>query len=212
MIFLDPPLLSRKGRVLNVLIIARISTINQDSRSLDEQVSLCKQYVAMHYTGTVKYATITSQGSGEILDRKELLEAEALVESGILDLVIVEDLARLCRRNRAIDFCELCEDHSTRFIAINDNIDTAREEWRVTGLVTSFTHEQHNVKASRRLKDRLRERFKTGGALACVIYGYVKPPHAKSDEEIRKIPAVQPIYDEWFRLLESGANFSEVAD
>jgi DNA invertase Pin-like site-specific DNA recombinase len=212
MTFLDPPLRPRNGRVLYVLIIARISTAHQDRRSLAEQESLCKQYIGAHFKGPIKYHVIASQGSGEILDRKELHEAEALVETGTLDVVIVEDLARLCRRSQAINFCELCEDFDCRFIAINDNIDTAREDWRVTGLVTSFTHEQHNTKASRRLKDRLRERFKTGGAMACVIYGYVKPPHAKSDEEVKKDPKAQPIYDEWFRLLEGGASFSEVAD
>jgi site-specific DNA recombinase len=210
--YLDPPLLPRNGRALSVLIIARISTINQDRRSLEEQVSLCKQYVAAHYKGAVTYHAISSQGSGEILDRKELLEAEARVESGSIDLVLLEDLARLCRRNRAIDFCELCEDHGTRFIAINDHLDTAREDWRVMGLVTSFAHEDYNTKGSRRLKERLRERFKTGGALERIIFGYVKPPHATSDADVKKDPKAQPIYDEWFRLLEDGASYSEVAD
>src|SRR5438552_14650414 len=104
--YLDPPLRPRNGRELSVLIVARISTVNQDRRSLDEQRSLCEQYVSSHYKCAVKYRVIASQGSGEILDRKELREAESLVESGALDLVIVEDLARLSRRNRAIDFCE----------------------------------------------------------------------------------------------------------
>jgi len=45
-------------------------------------------------------------------------------QSGVLDLVLCEDMARVCRRNRAIYICELCEDHDTRLIAINDNLDT----------------------------------------------------------------------------------------
>jgi hypothetical protein len=40
------------------------------------------------------------------------------VESLRYDLVVVEDLGRICRRNRAVDFCEMCEDADTRLIAL----------------------------------------------------------------------------------------------
>jgi site-specific DNA recombinase len=209
---LQSPLWPRNGHILRVLIIARISTLHQDPRSLAEQEALCKAYVAHFFSGEVVWKIISSQGSGEVLDREELRQAEALVEAGQLDLVIVEDLARLCRRNRALDFCELCEDAGTRLIAINDHLDTAREDWRINGLIVSFQHEQHNTKASQRLKTRLRERFKTGGAFACPVYGYIKPADAKGDQDVTKDPAAAPIFDEWFRQLENGASYSEVAD
>ena len=97
---LFPPLRPRDGNALRVLIVARISTLHQDPRSLDEQVALCKDYVIRAFSGQILWEVISSQSSGEVLDREELRRAEALVEAGRLDLVIVEDLARLCRRNR----------------------------------------------------------------------------------------------------------------
>ena len=35
----------RRGSVLRVLIIVRISTLHQDARSLDDQAALCQRYV-----------------------------------------------------------------------------------------------------------------------------------------------------------------------
>ena len=208
----DPPLRPRNGLFLLVLIIARISTVHQDRRSLDEQVALCKRYVAQHYGALVEWEIISSQGSGEILDRKELSDAEAKVESGRFDLIIVEDLARICRRNRAVDFCELCEDQSTRLIAINDHIDTGHEGWQLNAFFAAMKHEISNKDTAARIKRSLRERFVMGGIFQCPIYGYNKPQHAKSDNEVIKDKAAEPIYDQWFRMLEEGASYAEVAD
>ncbi len=203
----------KNGAAFKVLIIARISTKNQDLRSLDEQISLCKKHaLTMLSSDNIEFQTISSQSSGEILDRKELLDAEAAVDRGDLDMVIVEDLARFSRRNRALDFCEQCQDKSTRFIAINDHIDTTSDNWHLGGLIASFQHEQHNLKLAQRLKTRLRERFITGGALACPIYGYRKRPGATSDADLEKIPEAQSTVTLIFKMLEDGASYSEVAD
>jgi len=210
-IYFNVPLRARSGKVLCVLIVARISKTTQDPRSLDEQVAICKQYITKVYAGPVKFVVIEGQGGGELLDRKELYDIEAMIEAGGLDVVIVEDLARLCRRNRAFDICELCEDRDTRLIAINDNLDTAGD-WRLNGLITSFQNEQHNAKLSFRLQERLRERFKTGGALARLIYGHMLPAGGRTDADLQKDPAAQAVYDKWFLMLESGASFAEVAD
>src|SRR4051812_24923786 len=96
-IHLDPPLSPRHGMTLNVLGICRISTANQDPRSLQDQEALLRRFIAHHYAGSVNFHIIASQGSGEYLDRRELVEAEEKVESRIFDLVLAEDLGRVCR-------------------------------------------------------------------------------------------------------------------
>ena len=205
-------LTARRGGLLMVLIIARISTIHQDKRSLADQIALCEKYVRDRYPGPVRFVHIQSQGSGEILDRRELAEAEAAVESANYDLVVVEDLGRICRRNRAVDFCELCEDASTRLVAINDSIDTAREDWQLNAFFASFKHESSNKDTSKRIRRSLRNRFTEGGVLQILPFGYVKPAGANSDSQVFKDPAAAPIYDEWFTRLEDGASYCEVAD
>src|SRR5690242_12355153 len=178
----------RNGAELRVLTIARISTVHQDARSLDDQAALCEGHVRSRYTGPARFTTIRGRGSGETLDRQELADAEAAVESGDYDLVVVEDLGRICRRNRAIDFCEACEDAGTRLIAINDSIDTARDDWRLNAFFASFKHESGNKDTSRRIRRSLRHRFEQGGVVQTLPYGYLKPFGTKSDAEITKDP------------------------
>jgi hypothetical protein len=45
-----------------------------------------------------------------------------------------------------------------------------------------------------------------------VVFGYCKPAGTKSDADLRKDPAAEPVYAEMFRRLEEGASYSEVAD
>ena len=202
----------RRGGALRVLIIARISTVHQDPRSLADQIGLCKAYVTARYGGAVEFVIIQGQGSGEHLDRRELAEAEELIESGTLDLIVVEDLGRICRRNRALDICEMAEDADTRLIAINDHIDTAQGNWRLSAFFASFKHEMANTDTAARIRRSLRERFKTGGVIQFTLYGYVKPPGAKTDAALGKDPAAQPVYEQMATMLEAGASYCEVAD
>jgi site-specific DNA recombinase len=195
-----------------VLIIARISTVHQDLRSLADQIALCEKYVRDRYPGPVRFAHIQSRGSGEYLDRAELAQAEVAVESRAYDLAMTEDLGRICRRNRAVDFCELCEDADTRLVAINDSLDTADDGWRLSAFFASFKHESGNKDTSKRIRRTLRNRFEQGGVVQTFPYGYIKAPGAKSDADVRKDPDAEPIYDEWFRRLEERQSYSEVAD
>lgn len=208
----DPMVRPRNGVVLLVLIIARISTVNQDPRSLADQIALCEKYVLDRYVGEVRFVHIQGQGSGEYLDRKELADAEAAIESRKFDFAMTEDLGRICRRNRAIDFCELCEDAGTRLIAINDNLDTAHDSWRLSAFFATFKHESSNKDTSKRIRRSLRNRFEHGEVVQTFPYGYIKPPGAKTDAEIIRDPNAERVYELWFRMLEEGANYSEVAD
>ena len=96
------------GKPLRVVIVARISTVNQDRAALSAQVELCKQYIRTHFKGPFEFIVIASQGSGEILDRKELLELEDLIVNRKVEIVIAEDLGRIMRRMQAYMLCEIC--------------------------------------------------------------------------------------------------------
>jgi hypothetical protein len=209
---LDPPLRPRDEQTLRVLGICRISTDHQDQRSLEDQEALLRRFVRDHYDGSVSIRIIAGRGSGEYLDRKELAEAEELIESRSLDLVLAEDLARLCRRVKAYGICETAQDCGTRLIAINDHVDTSKEDWHLGALFSVFRHESYTRDTGKRIRRSLRNRFAQGGVVQSVIYGYIKPPGTKTDSELRKDDAAGPIYDQWFRLLEGGASYGEVAD
>ena len=159
-----------------------------------------------------KLEVLASQGSGECLERSDYLRAIELVETGDVDVVITEDLGRICRRVHAHIFAELCEDKKTRLLALNDHIDTARNDWRLNSHFAIMRHESYNRDTSARIKRSQRNRFDQGGMCQFRIYGYLQPPGAKHESEIRKDPSAQPIYEEMFRKLETGASYAEVAD
>ena len=208
---LEPPLSPRNGSVLRVLGITRISTLNQDPKSLDDPQALLRQWVQARFAGPIEWKFIAGQGSGECVDRKEVIEATNEVESGRYNLVIMEDLARHMRRTHAVLFCEQCEDTETRLIAINDNIDTCKD-WRLHAFFAAMKHEQSNKDTSERIKRTLRNRFNQGEVIPCPIFGYIKPPDTQREEHLQKDPAAEPIYAEWFRRLDEGATFAEIAD
>jgi site-specific DNA recombinase len=202
----------RGGRVLKTVSVSRISTDHQDERSLEDQLAKHKSFMAGQYSGPIEWTVIKSRGSGEHLDRNELNELEQLIESDEFDLVIAEDLGRICRRRRAYDLCELCVDHKVRLIAINDRVDTGEDGWEDGAFISTWHHERSNRDTSERIKRSLRNRFQQGGVCQTFPFGYIKPENAKSDAEVRKDPEAEPVYDEWFTRLERGDAYAEVAD
>src|SRR6185437_13632678 len=114
------------------------------------------------------------------------------------------DLGRIFRRIHAQLFCELCEDVGTRLIALNDHVDTAQDNWRVLAGFASMRHEMYNADTAKRIRRSLRNRFLQGGVVQTVVYGYFKPPGAKTDDELCKDPAAEPIIEGIVRMLEGG--------
>jgi site-specific DNA recombinase len=224
MTHLDPPLEPRDGKKLKTLVIARVSkpakdkpvkrrSDGRDELSLEDQEALLEGWLKRNYDGPYKLDVIAGTGSGELLDREESLRISEAVRSGEYDLVLTEDLGRVFRRMHAFLFCELCEDYSTRFIALNDQgLDTARDDWRMAAFFAAYRHEAYNRDTAARIRRSLRNRFTNGGIFQQAIFGYRKPKGAKSDDRVTKIPSAAKIYEKWFRMLEQGLLYSDVAD
>ena len=81
----------------------------------------------------------------------------------------------------------------TRLVAINDQVDTFTENWRMNAFFSTFRHEGYNRDTSSRIRRSLRNRHKNGGILNAMVYGYIKAPGIKSDEELRKDPNAEPV-------------------
>jgi len=208
------PIRPRNGHTLIVGIVARISGCrNQKELSLEDQVDHAKQVVAELYDGPVEYRVVATKGKGERLDRPELAELEAMIRSGELDLLIAEDIGRIVRGTEASWLCGIAVDHGTRVIAPNDCIDTLEEAWEEDVISACRDHVGHNSHTSKRLKQKLMNRFKLGrGAAACPIYGYIVPEGAKSYDQWQRDPAATEVYRAWFLRLNDDPNCSAVAD
>jgi site-specific DNA recombinase len=202
----------RNGVRLKVLIFVRISTDKQDERSLGDQEAFCREYLYQHYVGPVEFKIISGTGSGEALDRLELEELLETIESRTIDVVLCEDISRICRRQYSFVVAEACEDAEVRLIGIHDRIDTGDPGWRDSATMVTWHHERSNRDTSHRIKRTLNNRFDNGGCVQTVPFGYVKRPGSSQDADLRKDPAAENFVLEMFRRLEDGANFAEVAD
>jgi site-specific DNA recombinase len=210
----NPRMTPRNGHTLVVGIIARISGCpNQKEVSLEDQLDHGREVVAEHYDGPAEFRPIATKGKGERLDRPELAEIEAMLRSRELDLLVCEDIGRMVRGAEAVRLCGIAVDNGTRVIAPNDCIDTAEDSWEEDVIGACRDHVSHNAHTSKRLKQKLMNRFlKHGGVTRCEIYGYVKPMGTKTYDDWQTDPAATPIYQEWFRRLRATLNCSAVAD
>jgi site-specific DNA recombinase len=211
--FLNPPLSPRNGHMLRCLLPCRVSDPRkQDIRSLADQEALLSNWINQHTDLPFETTVLEGKESGEWIERADYLRLIQLVESGQFDLVLTEDLGRIIRRLHAHLFAELCCDHSTRLMSINDHIDTAQPGWEDRSIFSAWHHERSNRDTSDRIKRAHHNRFDQGACLSIPIFGYIKPPGATSDDDLRKDAAAEPIYCEWFRMLDRGAFYAEVGD
>jgi site-specific DNA recombinase len=214
---LHPPFVPKFGSVLKVVGVCRISTTHQDVRSLADQEAYYREWLNRNVTIAWTLVIIASQGSGENLERAEYLE---LVErTAEFDLVLTEDLGRICRRVHAHVFCENAIDVQTRVVAINDRVDTEVDGWELSSYFAVMRHEAYNKDTNNRIRRSLRNRFTEGGVVQCLPYGYIKPHPKATDAECHKNPDAEPIYREWFKRLEGDErsntepqSYAEVAD
>ncbi len=212
---LQPPLHPRNGRRLEILAVCRVSDPGpnkQDIRSNDDQEALHRNCVAANTNLPFTITVLAGSGSGECLERSEYLQLIEMVESDQFDLVLAEGLGRIVWRIHAHLFAELCADHAVRLISLNDHVDTAQDGWQHRSIFSAWHHERSNRDTSQRIKRTQRSRFTPGGCMACLPYGYLKKPGAKSDTDVEKLPEAEEVYKEWFRRLDDGALYSEIAD
>jgi len=208
------PRVPRNGHTLVVGIIARISgCANQKEMSLEDQEDHGKQVVAEEYDGPVEYRVIATKGKGERLDRPEIAKIEGMLRGGELDVLVAEDIGRIIRGTDVARICGVAVDHGTRVLAPNDCIDTFDDSWEEDVISACRDHVGHNAHTSKRIKHKKMNRFKKyGGATPCEIYGYDKPPDAKTYDDWRKSEAAAEVYANWYRILSTTLNCSAVAD
>ena len=202
----------KRGSRYRVLAVCRISTDKQNEMSLDDQLALYHEWLRARLDGDYDIEAISSRGSGELLDRAELIELSGKIESGEYDLVIAEDLGRIARRTKVLLLCEAAEDSATRIVAINDHVDTLEDGWGQNASFATMRHESYNRDTACRIQRSLRNRFTTGVLVTQLPAGYIKPHPGASEADCSKDAAAEPVYDEWFRRLEDGQSFQEVAN
>ncbi|MDL2293432.1 recombinase family protein [Ruminococcaceae bacterium OttesenSCG-928-D13] len=149
-----------------------------ESGSIQTQKSLIEQYCKDHHLpAPVLYCD--DGWSGTSFDRPEFKRMIEDVEKGEIDLIIVKDLSRFGREHVMAGYWieRYFPERDVRFIAINDNIDSANGLDNLLLPFTNVINSFYAQEASRKTKAAHRTRAKDGKYLAGhALFGYIKDP------------------------------------
>lgn len=182
-----------------------------ESESIQNQKKILEHYAKEHHFPNIRFF-VDDGVSGVDFEREGLQEMLDEVEAGNVAIVITKDLSRLGRNY--LKTGELIEivfpENNVRYIAISDNIDTAREDNEFMPLRNWFNefYARDTSKKIRAVKaEQARRGERTNGASP---YGYIIDPndrnHLIPDEE------AAPVVKKIFELFVEGRSFSGICD
>ncbi len=168
-----------------------------DSNSIINQKQILSDYAIKHRL--TNYRFYVDDGiSGTTFDREGFKNMIADVESGEVGTVIVKDMSRFGRDYLKVGYYTeiMFAEYDVHFIAINDGVDSEREDNDFTPIRNLF-NEFYAKDTSRKIRAVWKAKGNAGERIASVpVYGYKKDPldpkHLIIDEEAA--PIVQRIY------------------
>jgi len=147
-------------------IYSRKSRFTGKGESIGNQIELCRQYIAAHYSQTEAENALIYEDegySGGTLDRPQY--KKMMKDSHTVDLFAVV-VYRLDRISRSIgDFANLIEDLGERkiaFISIREQFDTSSPMGRAMMYIASVFSQLERETIAERIRDNMRELAKTG--------------------------------------------------
>jgi hypothetical protein len=133
------------------------------------------------------------------------------VERGNVELVLVKDMSRIGRDHLRVGLLlEQCRERGVRFIAINDNVDTSRNDDDFTPF-RNIINEWVARDTSRKIRAINDARTKDGKHVTgAVPYGYLRDPNEKSVWLLDE--AAAPIVRRMFESVINGKTVCRIAD
>lgn len=178
-----------------VAVYARISREDGDkneSESLVNQRELIKNYVKKHKDMKIVDYYSDDNFTGTNFNRPDFQRMYRDIESGRVNCIIVKDLSRFGRDYIDVGnyIQRIFPRFGVRFIAINDNVDSAVKSYDMITPIKNIFNEQYARDISGKIISTFRNKQESGqfiGAFAC--YGYKKDPNNKYKLIIDEYPA-----------------------
>lgn len=150
-----------------------------ESNSIKNQKSILEGYARKN--GFTNLLHFTDDGvSGTRFDRPDFVRMMDEVESGTISVIICKDLSRFGRDHLRVGlYMERLRERGVRFVAVQDNVDTAKGEDDFI-VFRNVINEWAARDASRKVKAVFKEKGTDGKPLTNYIYGYVKNPDDKN--------------------------------
>ena len=210
--------LEDKPKVYKAAIYMRLSREDKDkfeSNSVKNQRDLINSYLKDKKDIIVVCERIDDGYSGVTFDRPALKELLEEVKNGAINCIIVKDLSRFGRNyietGRYIE--HIFPFLGVRFIAINDNIDTARET-QIDSIIIPFKNlmnDSYSRDISIKVRSQLEVRQKRGDFVgAFPVYGYLRSKEDKHKLVVDEVAG--ETVKEIFSMRIAGYNNHIIAD
>lgn len=205
----------QKYQATEYLRLSYTADRDNESDSIANQKRLIEDFLKNNPDIELVSERVDDGYSGILFDRPAFQEMMNDIKAGIINCVIVKDLSRLGREyietSRYLQ--RIFPAYGVRFIAINDNIDTAKDNTSEEIMVSmkSILNDAYCHDISVKTRSALLTKRKNGDFVgACPIYGYQKSGDNKNrlavDEQAARV--VQDI----FRMKIDGASAAKIAD
>ena len=184
------------------------------SASIGTQQMIIAQFLERNPDIQVYNTYIDNGISGTTFHRPAFQKMLSDIESGFVNCVIVKDLSRLGRNT--IDTGYYIEQYfrlrNVRFIAINENFDTAAPEDAHSGIIIplrNMINEAYALDIGRKIKAQQRQAMKDGKFIGSrTPYGYLKAPG--DCHQLIIDPVAAPVVQKMFQWASEGAGLNTI--
>jgi DNA invertase Pin-like site-specific DNA recombinase len=191
--------------------LSRDDELQGDSNSIKNQKTILQKYADDNgFTNTEFF--VDDGYSGTNFDRPDWQRLISLVEEGRIGTIIVKDMSRLGRDYLKVGYYTevLFPGSDIRFIAINNNVDSANQQDSDFTPFLNIINEWYAKDTSKKIRAVFKSKGQSGKPLCTnPPYGYIKDPEDKTrwivDEEAAEVVR------EAFRLCMQGYGPSQIA-
>ena len=147
-----------------------------ESNSIVNQKALLNEYARKNRFKNLQFF-VDDGYSGTTFDRPAFREMEKMIENGEIGTVIVKDMSRLGRNYLQVGMYTdiVFPENDVRFIAINDNVDSAvQTEFDMTP-IRNFCNELYARDTAKKIKSTLKMKGESGKHLTTILpFGFIK--------------------------------------
>jgi len=184
-----------------------------ESNSISNQKDILKKYADEHGFFNTQYY-IDDGYSGVDFERPDFKRMIDDVDNGKIETIITKDLSRLGRNHLHVGLYteEYFPKNNVRYIAINDNVDTANPNSSGTDMAAFYNifNEFHVKETSKKIRATWRIKAQRGERVASrPAYGYMKNPD--NPKHIIPNPETAPVVKRIFQMCAEGMGPSYIA-
>lgn len=184
-----------------------------ESNSISNQKDILKKYADEHGFFNTQYY-IDDGYSGVDFERPDFKRMLDDVDNGRIGVIITKDLSRLGRNHLHVGLYteEYFPKNNVRYIAINDNVDTANPNSSGTDMAAFYNifNEFHVKETSKKIRATWRIKAQRGERVASrPAYGYMKKPD--NPKQIIPNPETAPVVKRIFQMCAEGIGPTQIA-